>query len=181
MPFTPYHFGPSGFFGLVLKKWVDFPVFVLANVVIDVEVLVIGYFKLGTPVHRYVHTLLFGAIAGIIWGLCAWPFRNIFGWFMKKLRIAYEAKLWKMILGGVLGIWLHVVIDAIYHWDVRVFWPSRIIPLYKLFASTKIQNQHYVRLMCLVFWGLLLVSYGVMLWRKERHKSTSCKTQEKEL
>ena len=41
MPFTPYHFGPSGFFGLALKKWIDLPVFLLANVIIDVEVLLI--------------------------------------------------------------------------------------------------------------------------------------------
>ena len=41
MPFTPYHFGPSGFVGLVFGKWIDLPVFVLANVIVDVEVLVV--------------------------------------------------------------------------------------------------------------------------------------------
>ncbi len=41
MPFTPYHFGPSGFVGLVFGKWIDLPVFVLANVIVDVEVLAV--------------------------------------------------------------------------------------------------------------------------------------------
>ena len=41
MPFTPYHVGPSGFVGLVFGKWIDLPVFVLANVIVDVEVLAV--------------------------------------------------------------------------------------------------------------------------------------------
>ncbi|MHC4299546.1 MAG: hypothetical protein ACYS7Y_19890 [Planctomycetota bacterium] len=36
MPFTPYHFGPSGCVGLILRKWIDVPVFVLTNVIIDI-------------------------------------------------------------------------------------------------------------------------------------------------
>jgi len=49
MPFTPYHFGPSGFWGLAFRKWLDLPVFVLANVIVDIEVLVIWFFGLGWP------------------------------------------------------------------------------------------------------------------------------------
>jgi len=176
MPFTPYHFGPSGFFGLLFKKWIDLPVFVLANVIIDIEVLIISGFGLGSPYHRYVHTLLFGAIAGIIWGLCAWPMRNMFGWFMKQFRIGYKPRLWKMVVGGVLGIWLHVFIDAIYHWDVRLFWPNRRIPLYNFFRPTKVENQQYVEIICLVFWGLLLVLYGVMRWCNLRKKKAKDKS-----
>ena len=39
MPVTPYHFGPNGLVGLLFKRWIDLPVVVLANVVIDMEVL----------------------------------------------------------------------------------------------------------------------------------------------
>ncbi len=31
MPVTPFHFGPSALIGLPLKRWIDIPVFVLAN------------------------------------------------------------------------------------------------------------------------------------------------------
>jgi len=176
MPFTPYHFGPSGFFGLVFKKWIDLPVFVLANVIIDIEVLIISGFGLGAPYHRYVHTLLFGAAIGIIWGFCAWPMRGVFGWFMKHLRIGYKPRLWKMIVGGVLGIWLHTIIDAIYHWDVRVFWPGSAKPLLRLFSRNHLENQQSVRIMCLVFWGLLLALYGVMLWCNLKKKKAKDKS-----
>ena len=40
MPFTPYHFGPSGFIGLLFRKWLDVPVIVATNVLIDIEVIV---------------------------------------------------------------------------------------------------------------------------------------------
>jgi hypothetical protein len=39
MPFTPYYFGPNGFVGLVFKKLLDLPVFILSNIIIDFEVL----------------------------------------------------------------------------------------------------------------------------------------------
>lgn len=78
MPYTPYHFGPSGFVGLIFKKHIDIPVFVLANVVVDVEVLVINLLGLGWPVHRYAHTLLIGAVVGAVWALVAYPMRRLF-------------------------------------------------------------------------------------------------------
>ena len=161
MPFTPYHLGPSGFVGLTLRKWVDIPVFVLANVVVDVEVLVVSLLGVGWPIHRYAHTLLLGAAVGIIWAVAAYPLRNFFKKIMRILRIPYQTSFWKMLISGVLGVWLHVVIDAIYHPDVRLFWPAKAIPLYALLT-----RQH-IKALCLVFfiaavvlWALAAVSYS---------------------
>lgn len=161
MPFTPYHFGPSGFIGLALRKWLDFPVFVLANVIVDLEVLIISNLALGYPIHRYIHTLLIGAVAGILWALAAWPLRNLFKMIMQALRISYQTSFLKMLVSGVLGVWLHVVIDAIYHWDVRIFWPSKVKPLYALLNKRQTEN------ICLVFfiaavvlWVVSMISYS---------------------
>ena len=81
------------------------------------------------PVHRAVHTLLTGAIAGIIWGLAAYPLRNIFAKLMQVIHLPYKTSLLKMIVSGILGIWLHIIIDAPYNWDINLFWPSRITAL----------------------------------------------------
>jgi hypothetical protein len=156
MPFTPYHFGPSGFIGLVFRKWLDIPVFVLANVVVDVEVLVIWLLGLGWPVHRYFHTLLIGAAVGAVWGIAAYPFRHFFGKIMRILRIPYQTGFWKMVVSGVLGVWLHVVIDAIYHWDVRIFWPSNAKPLYGLIS------QGWVKAICVAFFFAALILYTIV-------------------
>jgi membrane-bound metal-dependent hydrolase YbcI (DUF457 family) len=153
MPITPYHFGPSAFVGLTLRKWLDIPVFVLANVIVDIEVLVIGLLGLGWPTHRYSHTLLIGAVVGAIWGIAAYPLRHFFEKIMQVLRIPYQTSSWKMVVSGVLGVWLHVVIDAIYHWDVRIFWPSKAKPLYGLIS------QGQVKAICVAFFFAALILY----------------------
>ncbi|MDH4240861.1 MAG: hypothetical protein OEW48_14985 [Phycisphaerae bacterium] len=165
MPFTPYHFGPSGFIGLALRKWLDIPVFVLANVIVDLEVLVLRLLGVGWPIHRYFHTLLIGAAAGILWALAAWPLRNVFKKIMQILRIPYETSLWKMLVSGILGVWLHVVIDSIYHWDVCLFWPSKVKPLYAFVTKQQVET------ICLVFVIPAFVLYiltVILSWKKIR-------------
>ncbi len=155
MPFTPYHFGPNGFIGLALRKYIDIPVFVLVNVVVDIEVLVVWLFGLGWPFHRYTHTLLLGAIAGVAWGIAAYPLRHFFEKIMQALRIPYQTSFWKMAVSGVLGVWLHVVIDAIYHWDVRIFWPSNAKPLLRLISKGQVEA------ICIGFFIAALILYAI--------------------
>jgi membrane-bound metal-dependent hydrolase YbcI (DUF457 family) len=169
MPFTPYHFGPSAFVGLTFRKWLDIPVFVLANVIVDIEVLVIAALGLGWPVHRYTHTLLIGAAAGIIWAIAAYPARPLFAKLMQLLRIPYKTNFRKMLISGILGVWLHVLIDGIYHWDVRVFWPSRIRPLFNIVPHD------WIRPICVVFFFAALIPYAFAV------KSYSKQTKEKNL
>ena len=157
MPFTPYHFGPSAFFGLLFKKWIDLPVFVLANVVVDLEVLIIGMLGLKWPYHRYAHTLLIGAAVALLWALAAYPLRNVFKYLMNLIRLPYRTTLFKMLLSAVLGVWLHVFIDAIYHYDVRLFWPSRYRPVYKLLTHPQLNAA------CLVFFAAALITYIIIL------------------
>ncbi len=166
MPYTPYHFGPSGFIGLTFRKWLDLPVFILANVRGDIEVLIISQFRLGYPIHRYTHTLLIGTAAGIVWALAAYPLRNLFKQLMQILRIPYQTSLWKMLVSGVLGVWLHVVIDAIYHPDVRLFWPgtSRARPLYKLITKQQLQT------ICLVFFIAAVIPYAIAVLSYSKRK-----------
>ena len=131
MPFPPYHFGPSGFIGLALRKWIDIPVFVLANIIVDIEVL----FFSG---HRYVHSLLIGAAAGAVWGLLAYPAKPIFVKIMRLIRINYKPNLIKMIISGILGVWLHAFIDSIYHYDVLMFWPGKAKPFWRLLSRPEV-------------------------------------------
>ncbi len=159
MPFTPYHFGPSGFVGLALRKVIDVPVFLLVNVVVDLEVLYNIMFAHARRPHQiwHFHTLLGGAIVGAVFGTAAYwikPVRRFFEWGMRLVRLRYKPKLWKMIIAGVLGVWLHVVIDAIYHYDVQLFWPSKsrnlARPLWRLLSRNSAENMARVEFWCLV-------------------------------
>jgi membrane-bound metal-dependent hydrolase YbcI (DUF457 family) len=171
MPFTPYHFGPSAFIGLVFRKWLDIPVLVLANVIVDVEALVIHLFRLGYPSHRYCHTLLIGAGLGLLWGASAYPLRHLFKWLMQILRIPYQTGFWKMLISGVLGVWLHVLIDSIYHWDIMAFWPSHARLPHRLL------NPQQVEVVCLAFFAAAIIVYMIMLILS--YKSKTDRTGEK--
>jgi membrane-bound metal-dependent hydrolase YbcI (DUF457 family) len=153
MPFTSYHFGPSGFIGLVFRKHIDLPVFVLANVIVDIEVL----FADGWPKHGYAHTLLIGTVVGVIWALVAYPLRRFFKKIMQIIRIPYKTGFWKMIISGVLGVWLHVVTDGIYHWDVRIFWPSKARPLHRLLS------QGQLKAICAGFFVAAVIVYATVV------------------
>jgi membrane-bound metal-dependent hydrolase YbcI (DUF457 family) len=160
VPFTPYHFGPSGFVGLALRRWVDLPVFVLANVIVDIEVLIFHSW----PIHRYAHTLLLGTAVGAVWGMAAYPLRNIFRLIMEVFRLPYKPGFWKMVFSGVLGVWLHVVIDAVYHYDVQVFWPSKRNPMYGLL------ERQTVLLLCIISFLPAIALYVIAILSQRRKK-----------
>jgi len=158
MPFTPYHFGPNGFIGLTFRKWIDIPVFVLANVVVDVEVLVIVLFNLGWPRHRYCHTLLIGAAVGGLWGVAAYRLRHLFKKIMQLFRIPYKADLRRMVVSGVLGVWLHVLIDAPYHSDIMIFWPNKTISLWRVCHRHVSDEQ--IETVCIAFLIAAIIPYA---------------------
>jgi len=170
MPFTPYHFGPTGFIGLVFRRWIDTPVFVLANVIVDVEVLVVMLFGLGLPHHRYCHTLLFGAAAGALWGVAAYLLRPLFRGIMRTLYIPYKPNFWKMVTSGILGVWLHVLIDGAYHPDVMVFWPSQTESLWVAAMSRVSKAQ--IKAICLVFFVAAVIAYAVVVVSYMRQNRT---------
>ena len=62
MPFTPFHFGPGLLFGLLLLSYIDFPTFLLANVIIDIEPILVLSLKLNYPLHGILHSFLGGII-----------------------------------------------------------------------------------------------------------------------
>lgn len=131
-PYTPYHIGPSCLLGLLLRRWVDIPVFVLSNFVIDLFVLVARLSQTKSFVLEHAHTLLIGTAVGILWGIAAYFFRGIFRWIMLRIRLPYQTNLRKMILAGITGIWVHIFIDSLYQSDIKLFWPSKLIsPLFR--------------------------------------------------
>jgi membrane-bound metal-dependent hydrolase YbcI (DUF457 family) len=84
--------------------------------------------------------------------------------------LPYRARLISMMLAGLLGAWLHVLTDALYHLDVQPFWPYPDNPLIRnfigpfgLYYSTL---QRYVRTALLAFWVLFLALYLFLILKK---------------
>lgn len=180
MPFTLYHFGPSGFVGLLFRRWLDVPVFIAANVLIDSEVLADSRLQPGWPVHQlwHFHTLLIGGLAGAVFGACIYfikPLRQLCAKFMSVIGLPGQVTLVSMVLAGALGAWLHVLIDSFYHFDVQIFWPHRDNVIFRWINDGKISNaattQQYVQIGCTIFWGLMSGLYVAL--RTLRAKQTA--------
>jgi hypothetical protein len=163
MPVTPYHFGPNGLIGLLFKRWIDLPVFVLANVVVDLEVLIIVLSGQGEPVHRCCHTLLVGGLIGALWGFAAYPLRGLWRWIMSVYRLDYRPTLGKMVVSGTLGVWIHVLIDGTQHPDVRAFWPLSDFSYTR--STWRIARDHHLEDICFALLLCALVVYGFVAAR----------------
>jgi hypothetical protein len=140
MPVTPFHFGPSALISLTLKRWIDISVFVLANVVIDFEPLAVMVFRLDYPLHGYFHTCLIGGMLGLLWGLIAYPLKPIWRFLMELVGLSYQPTLAKMMISGMLGIWLHVIIDSFLYQEMNPFFPVRGNPLHIAFRYSRVYS-----------------------------------------
>ena len=174
MPFTPYHFGPSGFIGLLFRRWIDPVIFVAANIVVDFEVLFHG----DKWAHRvwHFHTFLIGAAVGALFGAIIYlikPLRFSIAQCMNFLHIRYQTSLLKMTIAGSLGACFHVLIDAFYHWDVQPLWPKRQNPLWHAVNDSwaaDAATKHNIEIFCLLsFIGvIILVVLAVLQYNKKQ-------------
>lgn len=123
MPFTPFHFGPSACVSLPVNRFIDFPVFLLANVAIDMEPLLVMVFDLSYPVHGIAHTFAGGAVIGLVCGLIGYFSRASLAGFMNMVRLPYSPSFTKYLISGMLGAWLHVLLDAPLYGDIMPLYP----------------------------------------------------------
>ena len=171
MPFTPYHFGPHACIAFPLSKHIDIPVFILANVIVDLEALValilIMKFGLNIPTHWYSHSFLIGTLVGVIWAIVAYSMRNLLSGVMKALRVKYQANFRKMLFSAILGVWLHILFDAPLYRDIKPFFPSNANPLYGILSQSTVYK------ICIISFIPAIVLYAfavVSFYRNKRSK-----------
>lgn len=135
MPFTPFHFGPSAALAIPLKKHIDLPIFVFANVIIDLEVLIIMLFKLNIPLHGHVHSFSIGSLVAIGFACMAYLIKPLLEQIMSIVQFPYETSFKKIVLSSLLGFWFHVLLDAPLYSDIRPFFPFDWNPFYGLISG----------------------------------------------
>ena len=165
MPLTPFHFGPSACIALPLKRYIDVPVFILANVAIDIEPLIVMNFHLSYPLHGMAHTFAGAAVIGICLGLIAnWNKTHIQRLMEKMLRLQYAASLKKYILSGILGCWLHVLLDSPLYTDIKPFSPfSDLNPLFGAVQGSMVYKVCAYAFIPAIFFYILFV-----IWESKR-------------
>jgi len=133
VPFTPLHLGPAAVFGYLLRRKIHWPTFVAANVLVDVEPLLVFTGVLGVegyPLHGYLHTFLASLVAGSALGYAVFLLdRFLRGFFERLYLVEGDMGLRGYILAGVLGWSLHVLLDSPLYTDIRPLYPLQLNPL----------------------------------------------------
>lgn len=176
MPFTPFHFGFGYAAAAVEKrpKLFCFYVFVIAQVVIDVETLV-NMIQRAHRLHTFFHTFLGSLVAALIAVGVGWLVYPFGAWILEKLpgkfsdwvravRFFPAQKPGWVCLGisALVGAWSHVVFDALMHSDITPFAPfTNANPMQDLIGVGELH------LACLL---LFLAGYGWIGLRRLRAK-----------
>ncbi len=160
MPFTPFHFGPHACVALPLQRYVDVPIFIGANVAIDIEPLLVMIYRFDYPLHGYCHTLLFGSVVGLLLGFVVFPFCKLIEKAMSLLRLPYSTSLLKMTVSGMLGAWMHILFDMPLYRDIIPFYPLSANPLYGVLSAKVIYG------ICALLFLAGLVLYLYMMFTR---------------
>jgi hypothetical protein len=131
MPVTPLHMGPALAVKGVLGRHFSLLVFGFSQVAIDIEPLV-SILREDPVLHGFTHTYLGATLIGlfsVLAGrpLCQWllrffrpdersPFLN---WLHGPDTISWSAT----VVSALAGVYSHVFLDSIMHWDMKPFAP----------------------------------------------------------
>jgi len=147
---------------LPLQRYIDVPVFIAANIVVDIEPLLVMIYGFDYPLHGYVHTFIFGGLAGVLFGCAMFPFRKIIGRAMTLAGLPYSTSLVKLAVSGMLGAWIHILFDAPLYSDIRPFYPVPANPFYGIVPAAAVYG------ICALLLLISLFIYLMMLYlRKE--------------
>lgn len=162
MPFTPFHLGPSLWIGLILFKFLDFPSFLIASVIVDVEPFLVMFFGLRYPLHGFFHSFVGGSIVAILAALTMYSFKNVVRKFAIIFRLQQDSTFKKILWSSFLGVYFHIFLDAFLYSDIQPFYPSTSNPLLGLFSSGQIY------FFCSISFLIAIVVYYIRLWMIRR-------------
>jgi hypothetical protein len=174
MPFTPFHLGPALCLGIPLRKYIHAPTFILANVILDIEPLLVLTMGLNYPLHGYLHTFIAAVVVGVVFGLGMFFLERIMHPLYKTLLLEPEAKFKKtnFIIAGVLGTMLHVLFDSPLYFDIKPFYPLTVNPLYGSVSSLEIYLlSFWLGVLGVVFYLLLLIFKSYKRLRKNQSET----------
>ena len=169
MPFTPFHLGPAIAVGLPLRKYMHAPTFIVANLVLDIEPLLVLVFGLGFPLHGYLHTLALAIVVGLLLGVVMFKLEKFMSPFYRKVKLETDKPLRvrSFLSAGVFGSVLHVLFDAFLYSEMEPFFPLAVNPLLDLHLS---MSQVY---MFCVYLGMFGIVFYVCLLVYSLNKRTA--------
>ena len=167
MPLTPFHLGPVLFLGLVFFSFLDFPTFLLANVIVDVEPLLVFLLDLDYPLHGFFHSFLGGTLVALLLAFVMMKIRGAFSGWLRFFKLEQEYSLKSILAASLSGVYIHILLDSRMHIDIKPFYPLDMNP----FLSRGTLVGFEVHTVCIWMAILGIIVYGIKLFltaRKEK-------------
>lgn len=165
MPLTPFHLGPGLLIGLLLLSFLDFPTFLIASVIVDVEPILVLTLGLDYPLHGFFHSFLGGTFVAFLLTVVMSRVRESLSPLLSFFKLEQRSTFKTILLASLSGTYLHILLDSRVHTDIRPFYPLESNPFLSRGALTGLQ----VHLLC--FWCIIgaAIIYAVrlyLMWRR---------------
>ena len=140
------------------------PTFMLANVVIDFEPLLVLVMGLGYPLHGYAHTFLAALPLGVALGYVMLNLDGILHplYGLLHLDLEINRKPVPFILAGTSGTMLHVLIDSPLYVEMNPLYLLTTNPMYNPTLSFGV----YCMCVMMGIFGLVYLAYVAPIRRK---------------
>lgn len=162
MPFTPFHLGPALFFGLLLFRYINFPTFLIANIIVDIEPFLILLLGLNYPLHGFFHSFLGGSIIAVLFSFAMIKVNEREPKLMAFFGLGQNISSKTIWLASFSGIYLHIVFDSFLYTDIKPLYPFSYNPFYALLLPYDVYS------LCSILFLGGLVFYALKLIRDKR-------------
>ncbi len=164
MPFTPYHWGPSSWIGLILFKIFDFPTLLIASVIVDIEPFCVLVFNLNYPLHGFFHSFLGGSIIAVLTSLVMYFSKNNIKKLMAAFKLEQDSSYKKILWTSFFGVYFHILLDSPLYRNIKPFYPMEINPFYGLVSSQQIYLFCSLSFLIGVLFYLFAIKIGITDW-----------------
>jgi membrane-bound metal-dependent hydrolase YbcI (DUF457 family) len=158
MPFTPFHFGPALLFGIVLFRWLDFPTFLVANVIVDARATLIFFGYFDGHYHGPLHTFIFGTILALVLSASVYSTKPFLNRILALVRLEQPRAWGPIVTAAVAGVFLHICLDSMLYTDIQPFYPTSFNPFFGLLSPFVVYG------LCVLAFVLGVVAYGGKLF-----------------
>jgi len=159
MPFTPFHLGPALLLGLIVFSYIDFPTFLIANVIVDVEPFLVLALNLEYPLHGFLHSFLGGTLMAFLLATIMSKVREWFAPILAFFKLEQKASFRGVLLASFLGIYLHILLDSPLYPEMKPLYPLDVNP----FISRSIPTSFEIYALCTISFIVGIAIYAIKL------------------
>lgn len=116
MPFTPFHIGPALLVGLLLFRYLDFPVFLFANLIPDFgELFFLPFVGHDDPLlsHGFFHSFFGATATGLVTTVVIYSVRSWLNKILAIFRLQQESSFVKILYTSLIGVYAHILLDLV--------------------------------------------------------------------